>query len=178
MLVSQTLRHFGELDALIRHFVPKPLAPHKASPAPPKSFWTGEPAGFSILKTPAHAAVDAANRLAAADGKAVHFKSLNQRSPAAGGPRGRTGARRNIGYRCASEHAGLAAAALDGCSMAKPEARAIAAGRARQEAPLDITLKKRRFDDVSAPDSIALFGTCRAVSRKAASAHRRPGSSI
>ena len=32
-LVSQSLRHFGMLDAVIRHFVPKPLAPHKAGPA-------------------------------------------------------------------------------------------------------------------------------------------------
>ena len=32
-LVSETLRHFGELDAVIRHFVPKPLQPHKAGPA-------------------------------------------------------------------------------------------------------------------------------------------------
>ena len=29
-----------------------------------------------VLKTPAHAAVDAANKLAASDSKAVHFKPL------------------------------------------------------------------------------------------------------
>src|SRR5665213_895286 len=48
-LVSQTLRHMGALDAVLRKFVAKPLAPHKA---------------------------DAANELAAKDAKAVHFKPL------------------------------------------------------------------------------------------------------
>ncbi|HSS14383.1 MAG TPA: hypothetical protein VLL04_10835, partial [Rhizomicrobium sp.] len=32
-LASQSLRHFGELDAVIRQFVPKPLPPHKTGPA-------------------------------------------------------------------------------------------------------------------------------------------------
>jgi len=73
-LASQTLRHFGELDALIRHFVPKPLAPHKAGPA--MEILLLGACELLILKVPAHAAVDAANNLAAADSKAVHFKSL------------------------------------------------------------------------------------------------------
>src|SRR5579872_6164764 len=73
-LASGALRHFGELEALIRHFVPKPLAPHKAGPATEILILGARE--LLILKVPAHAAVDAANRLAGADAKAVHFKSL------------------------------------------------------------------------------------------------------
>ena len=73
-LASQTLRHLGSLETLLRHFVPKPLAPHKAGPAT-EILLLGA-CELLILKVPAHAAVDAANNLAAADGKAVHFKSL------------------------------------------------------------------------------------------------------
>src|SRR5437868_13809037 len=69
-LASQTLRHFGVLDALIRQLVPKPLAPHKAGPAT-EILLLGA-CELLVLKVPAHAAVDAANRLAAADNKAVH----------------------------------------------------------------------------------------------------------
>src|SRR5215467_2699712 len=73
-LASQTLRHFGELDAVIRRFVAKPLAPHKAGPAT-EILLLGA-CELLILKVPPHAAVDGANRLAQADGKAVHFRSL------------------------------------------------------------------------------------------------------
>src|SRR3954470_23820392 len=74
MLVSQTLRHFGELDAVIRQCVPKPLAPHKSGAA--TEILILGACELLILGVAAHAAVDAANRLAAADNKAVHFKAL------------------------------------------------------------------------------------------------------
>src|ERR1700691_3462816 len=73
-LVSGVLRHFGELEAIVAHFVPKPLAPHKAGPA--MEILLLGACELLILKVPAYAAVDAANNLAAADSKAVHFKSL------------------------------------------------------------------------------------------------------
>lgn len=73
-IASETLRRFGQLDALIRGFVDKLPAAHRAGPT------------FEILLAGAcellfmdispHAAVDGANRLAQADGKAVHFKPL------------------------------------------------------------------------------------------------------
>ena len=73
-IASETLRHLGQLDALVRSFVTKLPPPHRAGPT------------FEILLTGAcellflnvapHAAVDAANRLAQRDSKAVHFKSL------------------------------------------------------------------------------------------------------
>ena len=73
-LTSETLRHFGELEAILRHFVPKPLPPHKTGPA--MEILLLGAAELLILKGAAHAAVDAANKLAAADSKAVHFKPL------------------------------------------------------------------------------------------------------
>src|ERR1700749_1314406 len=73
-LVSESLRHMGALDAVLRKFIAKPLAPHKAGA-------TGEilllgACELLILKVAPHAAVDAANQLAAKDNKAVHFKPL------------------------------------------------------------------------------------------------------
>ena len=73
-LTSGALRHFGELDATVRHFVPKPLPTHKAGPA--MEILLLGAAELLILKGPAHAAVDGATTLAAADSKAVHFKPL------------------------------------------------------------------------------------------------------
>ena len=73
-LASTALRHFGELDTVVRRFVPKPLAPHKAGPA--MEILLLGAAELLILKVAPHAAVDGANRLAAADNKAVHFKPL------------------------------------------------------------------------------------------------------
>jgi len=73
-LVSSTLRHFGELEAVVAQFVPKPLAPHKAGPTT-EILLLGA-AELLILKVAPHAAVDGANRLAASDKKAVHFKPL------------------------------------------------------------------------------------------------------
>src|SRR3954470_5329291 len=73
-LASESLRHFGELDAVIRQCVPKPLAPHKSGAA--TEILILGACELLILGVAAHAAVDAANRLAAADNKAVHFKAL------------------------------------------------------------------------------------------------------
>jgi len=53
---------------------PKPLPPHKTGAA--MEILLLGAAELLILKGAAHAAVDAANRLAAADAKAVHFKPL------------------------------------------------------------------------------------------------------
>jgi 16S rRNA (cytosine967-C5)-methyltransferase len=151
-LASQTLRHFGELDALIRQFVPKPLAPHKAGPAT-EILLLGA-CELLLLQTPDHAAVDAANRLAAADAKAVHFKSLI-----------------NAVLRRVAREGQSRRAALDTPRLNTPDwlwsrwvaqygedqARAIAVGSQR-EAPLDISLKA---DDVITPDSMMLFGKSR-----------------
>jgi 16S rRNA (cytosine967-C5)-methyltransferase len=73
-LVSETLRHMGALDAVLRKFVAKPLAPHKAGVA--SEILLLGACELLILKVAAHAAVDAANQLAAKDNKAVHFKPL------------------------------------------------------------------------------------------------------
>jgi 16S rRNA (cytosine967-C5)-methyltransferase len=73
-LVSETLRHMGALDAVLRRFVAKPLAPHKAGAA--SEILLLGACELLILKVPPHAAVDAANQLAAKDTKAVHFKPL------------------------------------------------------------------------------------------------------
>src|ERR1700754_2031310 len=73
-LVSETLRHMGALDAVLRKFIAKQLAPHKAG-AIIEILLLGA-CELLILKVPPHAAVDAANELAAKDNKAVHFKPL------------------------------------------------------------------------------------------------------
>src|SRR5258707_15437915 len=73
-LVSESLRHMGALDAVLRKFVAKPLAPHKAGAAS-KILLLGA-CELLVLKVAAHAAVDAANQRAAKDAKAMHFKPL------------------------------------------------------------------------------------------------------
>jgi 16S rRNA (cytosine967-C5)-methyltransferase len=73
-IASETLRRFGQLDALIRSFVAKPPAPHRAGPAP--EILLAGACELLFLDVSPHAAVDAANRLAARDHKAVHFKPL------------------------------------------------------------------------------------------------------
>jgi 16S rRNA (cytosine967-C5)-methyltransferase len=73
-LVSESLRHMGALDAVLRKFMKKPLAPHKAGAA--SEILLLGACELLILKVPPHAAVDAANDLAAKDAKAVHFKPL------------------------------------------------------------------------------------------------------
>ncbi len=73
-LVSETLRHMGALDAVLRKFMAKPLAPHKAGAA--SEILLLGACELLVLKVAAHAAVDAANQLAAKHKKAVHFKPL------------------------------------------------------------------------------------------------------
>ncbi len=73
-IASETLRRFGQLDALLRHFMVKPLAPHRAG-ATAEILLAGA-CELMFLNVAPHAAVDGANRLAQADSKAMHFKSL------------------------------------------------------------------------------------------------------
>jgi 16S rRNA (cytosine967-C5)-methyltransferase len=73
-IAGESLRRFGQLDALLRECLHKPLAPHRTGPTL-EILLTGA-CELLFLGVPAHAAVDAANRLAARDSKAVHFKSL------------------------------------------------------------------------------------------------------
>jgi 16S rRNA (cytosine967-C5)-methyltransferase len=73
-IASETLRRFGQLDSLLRTFIAKPPAPHRSGPT--LEILLAGACELLFLDVPAHAAVDAANRLAAADSKAVHFKPL------------------------------------------------------------------------------------------------------
>jgi 16S rRNA (cytosine967-C5)-methyltransferase len=151
-LASETLRHMGALDAVIRKFLTKPLAPHKAGAAT-EILLLGA-CELLVLKVPAHAAVDAANRLAAADSKAVHFKPLVNavlRKIAGGGEavwsgldRERLSAPDWLWTRWTAHYG-------------KDGARAIARAH-QQSARTDITLKNA---SAQFPDSIALFGSTR-----------------
>lgn len=73
-LATESFRRLGQIEALIRQFVSKPPAPHRAGIAP--EILIAGACELLFLKTPAHAAVDAANRIAQADRNAVHFKAL------------------------------------------------------------------------------------------------------
>lgn len=157
-LASQCLRHYGALDASLRKFLKKPLAPHKSGAA--MEILLLGACELLVLKTPAHAAVDAANRLAQADAKAVHFKPLI-----------------NAVLRKVAAEGAAIFSTLDRERLSTPDwlwqrwsaqydpqtARQIA--RAHQaEAPLDITL---RGPDAAHPDSTALFGLSRRVTAEA-----------
>jgi len=153
-LASQTLRHFGELDAMIRQFVEKPLQPYKAGPA--MEILALGACELSILEVPPHAAVDAANNLATADGKAVHFKSLI-----------------NAVLRRIAREGDAVRADLDTARLNTPDwlwtrweaqygeevAHAIAEAHGK-EAPLDICLRR---DGILHPQSEPLFGLSRRV---------------
>jgi 16S rRNA (cytosine967-C5)-methyltransferase len=73
-IASETLRRFGQLDALIRGFVQRLPPPHRAGPA--LEIMLAGACELLFLEVAPHAAVDGANRLAQADDKAVHFKPL------------------------------------------------------------------------------------------------------
>ena len=73
-IASETLRRFGQIEALIREFVPRPPPPHRAGPT--LEILMAAACELLFLNVAPHAVVDAANNLAAADSKAVHFKSL------------------------------------------------------------------------------------------------------
>src|SRR6218665_2565606 len=147
-LASQTLRHMGLLDAVLREFVEKPLAPHKTGAA--SEILLLGACELLVLKVPPHAAVDTANQLAAKDGKAVHFKPLI-----------------NAVLRRMSREGEAVLAKLDPVRLSTPDwlwtrwqgqhgadtARAIAQAH-MIEAPLDIVLKN---DAAITPDSDALF---------------------
>ena len=73
-IAGETLRRFGQIDALIRAFVPKAPPPHKSGPT--LEILMAGVCELLFLDVAPHAAVDAANRLASTDQKAVHFKPL------------------------------------------------------------------------------------------------------
>lgn len=151
-LVSETLRHMGALDAVLRRFVAKPLSPHKAGAA--SEILLLGACELLILKVPPHAAVDAANQLAAKDLKAVHFKPLVNA----------------VLRKVAKEGAGILSS-LDRERLSTPDwlwsrwAAQYDAGTARliarahqQAAPIDIVLKS---PDAALPSSEPLFGPAR-----------------
>ncbi len=154
-LASQTLRHLGVLDAVIRHFVPKPLPAHKAGPAT-EILLLGA-AELLVLKTAPHAAVDGANALAANDRKAIHFKPLINA----------------VLRRMAREGEGVLAG-LDRVRLAVPDwlwprwrahygeeaARSIAAAHLNQAAT-DIVARPG-----SVPESVPLFGSVRRLAEE------------
>ena len=149
VIASETLRRLGQIETLIRHFVPKSPPPHKAGPTL-EILYAGA-CELLFLDVPAHAAVDAANRLAQADAKAVHFKSLI-----------------NAVLRRVSREGKALVAAQDAARLNTPDwlwnrwydaygeetARAIAEAQMRQP-PVDLVLKQPGLE---APAGETLFG--------------------
>jgi 16S rRNA (cytosine967-C5)-methyltransferase len=149
-LASQTLRHLGALDCVLRKFMAKPLAPHKAGAA--SEILLLGACELLVLKVPAHAAVDAANQLAATDSKAVHFKPLINavlRKVAAQGEAALSGLDRE--RLSAPDWLWTRWTAQYGVGTARQIARAH-----QSEAPVDIIVKGDNL-----PDSTALFGPVR-----------------
>jgi 16S rRNA (cytosine967-C5)-methyltransferase len=154
-LVSETLRHMGALDAVLRRFMAKPLAPHKAGAA--SEILLLGACELLILKVAAHAAVDAANQLAAKDKKAVHFKPLI-----------------NAVLRKTAKEGEAVLSGLDRERLSTPDwlwtrwtaqygagvARQIARAH-QQEAAIDILMKST---DADAPPGEDLFGAVRRLS--------------
>ncbi|HKQ44673.1 MAG TPA: transcription antitermination factor NusB [Rhizomicrobium sp.] len=151
-LVSESLRHMGALDAVLRTFLAKPLAPHKAGAA--SEILLLGACELLILKVAPHAAVDAANDLAAKDRKAVHFKPLV-----------------NAVLRRIAKDGEAVLSGLDRERLSTPDwlwtrwTAQYGSGTARQiarahqcAAPVDIILKS---PDAVFPDSEALFGPVR-----------------
>src|ERR1700759_2381851 len=151
-LASQTLRHLGALDAVLRKFLQKPLAPHKAGAA--SEILLLGACELLILKVAPHAAVDAANQLAAKDNKAVHFKPLI-----------------NAVLRKTAKEGEAVLSGLDRERLSTPDwlwtrwtaqygagtARAIARAH-QQSAPVDIVFKSATSNF---PPSEEMFGTVR-----------------
>lgn len=73
-VANETMRRFGQVDDVLRRFVPRPPQPHKAGST--LEILLAGICELLFLDVPAHAAVDGANRLATADSRAVHFKPL------------------------------------------------------------------------------------------------------
>jgi 16S rRNA (cytosine967-C5)-methyltransferase len=134
-IATASLRRFGQLEALIRQFVPKSPPPHKAGPT--LEILMAGACELLFLGVAPHAAVDAANRLAQSDAKAVHFKALI-----------------NAVLRRVAKEGEAAIAAQDAAALNTPDwlwprwianygeetARAIAAAHLSVP-PLDLTLK-------------------------------------
>src|ERR1700759_3751032 len=151
-LVSESLRHMGALDAVLRKFIAKPLAPHKAGAA--SEILLLGACELLILKVPPHAAVDAANQLAPKDNKAVHFKPLI-----------------NAVLRKTAKEGEAVLSGLDRERLSTPDwlwtrwtaqygagtARAIARAH-QQSAPVDIVFKSATSNF---PPSEEMFGTVR-----------------
>ncbi|HEY0106074.1 MAG TPA: transcription antitermination factor NusB [Rhizomicrobium sp.] len=149
VIASQTLRRLGQIEALIRHCVPKTPPPHKSGPTLEILF--AGACELLFLGVPAHAAVDAANRLAQADPKAVHFKALI-----------------NAVLRRLAREGREMVEAQDAARLNTPDwlwqrwcdgfgeetARAIAMAQLSPP-PLDIVLKA---EGLAAPDGLRLFG--------------------
>jgi 16S rRNA (cytosine967-C5)-methyltransferase len=147
-IAAETLRRFGQLDALVRTFVSKLPPPHRAGPV--FEIMLAGACELLFLDVAPHAAVDAANRLAQSDDKAVHFKPLI-----------------NAVLRRVSREGRELVEAQDAVRLDTPDwlwmrwvasygeeiARAIAAAHLRQ-APLDIVMK----DGVPPmPDAVRIF---------------------
>ncbi len=151
-LASETLRNMGALDAVLRKFMAKPLAPHKAGTA--SEILLLGVCELLILKVAPHAAVDAANELAAQDFKAVHFKPLI-----------------NAVLRKVAKEGEAVLSGLDRERLSTPDwlwsrwtaqygagtARVIARAH-QQAAPVDIVLKS---STATFPPSVELFGGVR-----------------
>ena len=151
-LASETLRNMGALDAVLRKFMAKPLAPHKAGTA--SEILLLGACELLILKVAPHAAVDAANELAAKDSKAVHFKPLI-----------------NAVLRKVAKKGEAVLSGLDRERLSTPDwlwsrwtaqygagtARVIARAH-QQAAPVDIVLKS---STATFPPSVELFGGVR-----------------
>ncbi len=147
-IAGVTLRRLGQIEALIRGFVPKAPPPHKAGPTL-DILYMGT-AELLFLNVAAHAAVDGANRLAQDDPKAVHFKPLI-----------------NAVLRRISREGNEIAAAQDAPRLNTPDwlwtrwsaaygeetTRAIATAHL-QRPPVDLVFKERG----TAPDGEPLFG--------------------
>jgi 16S rRNA (cytosine967-C5)-methyltransferase len=73
-IATETLRRFGQLQALLHAFVSKMPPQHRAGSA--YEILLASACELLFLNVPPHAAVDAANELAARDDNAVHFKPL------------------------------------------------------------------------------------------------------
>jgi 16S rRNA (cytosine967-C5)-methyltransferase len=152
-IATETLRRLGQLQALIHQFVAKLPPEHRAGPT--LEILLAGACELLFLKVPPHAVVDAANELAAADNKAVHFKPLI-----------------NAVLRRVSRDGEAVLSGMDRERLSTPDwlwqrwtaqygkdlARAIA-GAHLKEAPLDIVLKSGVH-----PDSEALFGQVRRLS--------------
>lgn len=148
-IASETMRRFGQIETLVRQFVPKAPPSHKAGPTL-EILYAGV-CELLFLGVAPHAAVDAANRLASADAKAVHFKPLI-----------------NAVLRRVSREGKAILAAQDAPRLNTPDwlwtrwsdtygetlARAIASAHAKP-APIDLVLKD--LARVSELDGTALF---------------------